>query len=121
MPVINTFPAVIQPSQVETGMTIRVHQKVKDIGPKGDVKERLQVFEGLVLKVGGKGVSKTMTVRKVADGVGVERIFPIASPIIAKIELTKMVKTRRKSISFTRKTKKRLREIKEVKVREAKS
>lgn len=120
MPEITQFPADIAPSQIETGMTIRVHQKIKDVNTKGEEKERLQVFEGVVLKVGGNGASKSMTIRKVADGIGVERIYPLASPIIAKIELVKMVKTRRKSISFVRNTQKRLRELKSVTLREVK-
>lgn len=114
-----TLPAQIQPSQVETGMTIRVHQKIKDVTPSGDEKERIQVYEGLVMKVGGSGISKTMTVRKVSDGVGVEKIYPLALPAIAKIELVKKYKVRRKVISFVRDTKKRMREIKDVKLRTA--
>ncbi len=114
-----TLPAVIQPTQVETGMTIRVHQKIKDTTKSGEEKERVQMFEGLVLKVGGSGVSKTMTVRKVTSGVGVEKIFPLALPTIVKVELVKKVKARRKVMSFMRDSKKRLKEVRNIKLRMA--
>lgn len=73
------------------GQTVRVHQKIKEGG-----KERIQVFEGLVLATrNGTGTTATFTVRKVTDGVGVERIFPLHSPVIAKLEILRQAKVRR--------------------------
>jgi large subunit ribosomal protein L19 len=97
---------VISPVKVEdrkkldlkSGDTIRVHQKIKD----GD-KYRVQVFEGLVLaRKHGSEAGATFTVRKVVDGTGVERIFPLYSPIIEKIEVIKRSKTRRAKLYFVR-------------------
>ncbi len=110
------LPAVIEASQVKTGMTVRLHLKIKDTNAAGVEKERVQIFEGLVINVGGKANAKTMTVRKVSERVGVERIIPLAMPSLLKIELVRMIKTRRKSISYIRSSKKRVREIKNVKL-----
>jgi large subunit ribosomal protein L19 len=85
---------------LRAGMTVRVHEKIEDVTPKGEKRIRVQIFEGLILGIRGAGISKTMTVRKVADGVGVEKIYPIASPVIAKVEVVKTAKVRRAKLSF---------------------
>lgn len=102
---------VIKPEQVQTGMQIRVHQRISEQTAKG-LKDRIQVYEGLVLTVRGKELHKTMTVRKVSDGVGVEKIFPLALPSIEKIELVKQFKVARKNIGFVRGKNKRMKETK---------
>lgn len=71
--------------QFKVGQTVKVYQKIQE----GD-KSRIQVFEGLVIaRKGGAGVNATFTVRKIASGVGVERIYPLHSPNIAKLEVVK--------------------------------
>ena len=83
---------------LQPGMTVRVHQKIKE----GE-KERIQIFEGLIIKIShGHGVDKTFTVRKVVEGIGVEKIFPIHSPNIAKIEVKKKSKVRRSKLYYMR-------------------
>jgi len=83
---------------IRSGDTVRVHQKVKEGG-----KERIQDFEGLVIaKKHGKGISATITVRRILQGIGVERIFPIHSPVIAKIEIIKKGKARRAKLYYLR-------------------
>lgn len=99
--------------KLETGMVVRVHVKIKDVTPRGDERERIQVFEGTIIaKKGRDRQSATITVRKVSKGVGVERIFPLKMPAIEKIEIIKKFRTRRSKLYFLRsKLKKRIKEV----------
>ncbi len=80
-----------------TGDTVNVHVRVVE----GD-KERIQQFQGVVIGTRGDGMGSTFTVRKISDGVGVERIFPTHSPRIAKIELVKHGNVRRSKLYYLR-------------------
>jgi large subunit ribosomal protein L19 len=85
--------------EIRSGFTVRIHQKIKEGG-----KERVQIFEGLVIKVShGEGVEKTMTVRKVVEGIGVEKVYPIHSANIVKIEVKKRANVRRSKLYYMRK------------------
>ncbi len=81
----------------DTGDSVHVHVKVKE----GE-KERVQIFSGVVIKVQGSGVSRSFTVRKISSGVGVERSFPVMSPIIDKIEVVTRGKVRRGRLFYLR-------------------
>lgn len=84
--------------ELKSGQTLRVHQKIKE----GD-KERVQMFEGVLIKIGsGYGVDKTIMVRKVVDGVGVEKIFPLHSPNLAKVDIVRKSKVRRAKLYYLR-------------------
>lgn len=84
--------------EIKSGDRIRVHQKIKEGG-----KERVQVFEGLVIKTrGGQGINGSFTIRKIALGVGVEKTYPLHLPSIVKIEKLKSAKTRRAKLYFVR-------------------
>jgi large subunit ribosomal protein L19 len=79
------------------GDTVRVHVKIKE----GD-KERLQVFQGVVLQRRGSGIGETFTVRKVTAGIGVERVFPLHSPTVAKIDVVRRGRVRRAKLFYLR-------------------
>ena len=81
----------------EVGDTVRVHYKIVE----GN-RERVQVYEGVVIAIDNKGPGKTFTVRRVSYDIGVERVFPVLSPRIAKIETIRKGKTRRAKLYFLR-------------------
>lgn len=82
------------------GYLVRVHQKIKE----GE-KERVQIFEGIVMGLSsGNAVNKSVTVRKVVEGIGVEKIFPLASPNVVKIDIKKTFKVRRAKLGYMRDT-----------------
>lgn len=80
-----------------SGSTVRVHVKIKE----GD-KSRIQVFEGVVIERAGGGIAETFTVRKISNSVGVERKFPLHSPIIDHIEVVRHGKVRRNKLTYLR-------------------
>ncbi|WP_026475981.1 50S ribosomal protein L19 [Alkaliphilus transvaalensis] len=83
--------------QFNTGDTVKVHVRIKE----GN-RERVQVFEGIVIKRQGGGIAETFTVRRISYGVGVERTFPVNSPKIEKIEVVRHGKVRRSRIYYLR-------------------
>ena len=83
--------------QFAPGDTIRVHARIVE-----GTRERIQVFEGVVIARQGSGVRETFTVRRIASGVGVERLFPVHSPRIAKIEVTRRGIVRRAKLYYLR-------------------
>ncbi|MCI2253136.1 50S ribosomal protein L19 [Domibacillus sp. 8LH] len=91
------------------GDTVRVHVKVIE-----GTRERIQVFEGVVIKRRGGGVSETFTVRKISYGVGVERAFPLHTPKIAKIEVMRRGKVRRAKLYYLRNLRGKAARIKEI-------
>ncbi len=102
-----TFP------KVQPGTVVRVHQEITELNPKGEEKKRIQIFEGTVLgRKHGKGINATITVYKVSGGVGVEKIFPLHSPTVKKINVIKTQKVRQSKLGFLKSKHKRMKEIK---------
>jgi large subunit ribosomal protein L19 len=87
----NEFPAF------KSGDTVSVHYKIRE----GN-KERIQIYQGVVLQRNSVGANETFTVRKMSNGVGVERIFPVNSPNIAKVEINSVGKVRRSKLFYLR-------------------
>ncbi|NOY52401.1 MAG: 50S ribosomal protein L19 [Deltaproteobacteria bacterium] len=82
---------------LRSGTTVRVHVRIVE-----GKKERIQVFEGLVIGIQGTGLRKAFTVRKISNGVGVERTFPFHSPIVDRIEVVQYGKVRRAKLNYLR-------------------
>ena len=83
--------------ELKVGNTVKVHARIKE----GN-KERIQVFEGIIIKVQGSGVNQTFTVRKTSYGVGVEKTFLVHSPLVEKVELVRVGKARRAKLFYLR-------------------
>ncbi len=79
------------------GDTVKVHNKIKE-----GARERIQIFEGTIIAKHGGGISETFTVRRVSFGVGVEKIFPVHSPNVAKVEIVRVGKVRRAKLYYLR-------------------
>jgi large subunit ribosomal protein L19 len=94
--------------EFQSGDTVRVHYKVIE-----GSKERIQVFEGVVIARKGGGSSETFTVRKVSGGIGVERIFPIHTPKLVRMEVTRRGKVRRAKLYYLRRKKGKAARIRE--------
>ena len=80
---------------VKVGDTVKLHVRIKE-----GVKERVQIFEGLVLALKGSGINRMITVRKISAGIGVERILPMISPLLDKIEVIKRGKVRKSKLYY---------------------
>ncbi len=87
----NEFP------EFRSGDTVKVHIRVVE-----GQKQRIQVFQGIIIKMRGKGTGKTFTVRKISGGLGVERVFPYHSPSITKVEVIRKGKVRRAKLYYLR-------------------
>ena len=97
-------------ADVHIGDTVKVHMRIVE----GE-KERIQVIEGVVIKMRGGGARKTLTVRKISFGIGVERIFPIHSPRVEKIDIVKRAKIRQAKLYYLRELRGKAARLKELK------
>ena len=96
----------IKGATISVGDEVSIHCKIKEPASSKDKKEkeRIQVFTGIVIAIKGKNLNKTFTVRKIASGgIGVERIWPVSSPWITKVEIKKRGKVRRAKLYYLRK------------------
>lgn len=98
--------------EFRAGDTVKVHVRVRE-----GAKERIQIFQGVVISRRGSGTRETFTVRKVSGGIGVERIFPLHSPVIGEIEVVRRGRVRRAKLYYLRKRRGRAARIEELRKR----
>ncbi len=104
--------SLLDANSIKTGMLVRVHEKIKEKNSKGEEKERIQIFEGMVIAhKHGREAGATITVRKESGGIGVEKIFPLHSPLIEKIELKSAIKNSKSKLYYLKNYKKRLKKV----------
>ncbi len=96
-------------SEFNVGDTVKVHGKIKE----GN-RERIQIYEGTVIKIQGTGARKTFTVRKTSNGVGVEKTWPLYSPLVEKVEVVRKGKVRRAKLFYLRNRVGKAAKVKEV-------
>ncbi|MBO6106896.1 MAG: 50S ribosomal protein L19 [Stomatobaculum sp.] len=96
-------------TEFNVGDTVRVHNKIKE----GN-RERIQMFEGTVMKIQNGGVRKTFTVRKISNGIGVEKTFPFSSPFVDKVDVVRKGKVRRARLNYLRNLSGKAAKVKEV-------
>lgn len=101
-------------ADVHIGDTVKVHMRIVE----GE-KERIQIIEGVVIRMHGGGARKTLTVRKISFGVGVERIFPMHSPRVEKIDIVKRAKVRQAKLYYLRELRGKAARLKEIRPKKA--
>ncbi len=112
MTAITTVKSVDQRWDVKPGDTVKVHQVIQEKNAKGEDKSRIQVFEGVVLgHRHGKEAGATITVRKISEGIGVEKIFPLHAPVVSKIVVVRSASVRRAKLTYLRQNAKRMRDL----------
>lgn len=97
------------PGEFSVGDTVRVHNLIKE----GN-RQRIQMFEGTVMKIQNGGLRKTFTVRKLSNGIGVEKTWPMSSPFVEKVEVIRRGKVRRAKLNYLRKLSGKAAKVKEV-------
>ena len=112
MTATNTAKQADQRWDIKPGDTVKVHQVIQEKNAKGEEKSRIQIFEGVVLAHRhGQEVGATITVRKISEGIGIEKIFPLHAPMVSKVEIIKHAAVRRAKLTYLRGSTKQMRDL----------